>query len=85
MIPFIKHTVVEAVLAVWIDDVPTGCLKDGVLDGLAGAVVAWPNGGNVYLHCHEGVSRASYIDIAIGHRCRRRACPHQSTAANRRP
>lgn len=65
MIPFINHTVVEAVLAVWINDVPTGCLKDGVLTGLAGAVVAWLNGGNVYLHCHEGVSRASYIDIAI--------------------
>jgi predicted protein tyrosine phosphatase len=63
---FINHTVVEAVLAVWIDDVPTGGLKDGVLTGLADAVVAWLNdGGNVYLHCHEGVSRASYIDIAI--------------------
>ena len=63
---FINHATVEAVLAVWIDDAPTGYLKDGVLTGLADAIVAWLNdGGNVYLHCREGRSRASYIDIAI--------------------
>ena len=63
---FINHTIVEAVLAVWIDDVPAGCLKDEVLTGLADVIVAWlNNGGNVYLHCKQGVSRASYIDIAI--------------------
>jgi len=63
---FIDHATVEAVLTVWIDDVPTGGLKDGVLTGLADAIVAWLNdGGNVYLHCHQGVSRASYIDIAV--------------------
>jgi protein-tyrosine phosphatase len=63
---FINHATVEAVLAVWIDDVPTGYLKDGVLTGLADAIVAWLNDdGNVYLHCHQGVSRASYIDIAV--------------------
>jgi protein-tyrosine phosphatase len=57
---------VEAVLAVWIDDVPAGGLKDDVLSGLADAMVAWlNNGGNLYLHCRQGVSRASYIDIAI--------------------
>jgi protein-tyrosine phosphatase len=54
------------VLTVWIDDVPAGGLKDGVLIGLADSIVAWLNdGGNVYLHCHQGVSRASYIDIAV--------------------
>jgi hypothetical protein len=48
------------VLTVWIDDVPAGGLKDGVLIGLADSIVAWLNdGGNVYLHCHQGVSRAS--------------------------
>lgn len=63
---FINHAIVEAVLAVWIDDVPAGGLKDGVLTGIADAVAAWLNdGGNVYLHCHQGVSRASYIDIAV--------------------
>ena len=63
---FINHAILEAVLAVWIDDVPTGCLKDGVLNGLADAIVAWLNdGGNVYLHCPHGVSRASYIDMAV--------------------
>ena len=63
---FINHATVEAVLTVWIDDVPAGGLKDGVLTGLADAIVAWLNdGGNVYLHCHHGVSRASYIDIAV--------------------
>jgi protein-tyrosine phosphatase len=63
---FINHAIVEAVLAVWIDDVPDGCLKDDVLTALADAIVAWlDNGGNVYLHCRQGVSRASYIDIAV--------------------
>jgi protein-tyrosine phosphatase len=63
---FINHATVEAVLAVWIDDTPTGCLKDDVLSNLANVIVAWLNdGGNVYLHCKEGVSRASYIDTAI--------------------
>lgn len=63
---FINHSTVEAVLTVWIDDQPDACLKDEVLIGLADSVVAWLNaGGNVYLHCHEGVSRASYIDIAV--------------------
>lgn len=63
---FIEHNIVEAVLAVWIDDAPTGCLKDNVLIGLAETVVAWLNsGGNVYLHCAAGVSRASYIDTAV--------------------
>lgn len=63
---FIDHATVEAVLAVWIDDVPSGCLKDGVLRGLASSVVAWLNGGgNAYLHCAAGVSRASYIDVAV--------------------
>jgi protein-tyrosine phosphatase len=47
-------------------DVPVDCLKYGVLSGLADAIVAWlDDGGNVYLHCHEGVSRVSYIDIAV--------------------
>ena len=63
---FIDHATVEAVLTVWIQDEPAGGLKDGVLTGLADAIVAWLNdGGNVYLHCHQGVSRASYIDIAV--------------------
>lgn len=63
---FINHSIVEAVLAVWIDDVPEGCLKDNVLIGLADAIVAWlAGGGNVYLHCRHGVSRASYIDTAV--------------------
>lgn len=63
---FIDHATVEAVLAVWIEDDPSACLKDGVLTGVADAVVAWlDDGGNVYLHCHAGVSRASYIDIAV--------------------
>ncbi len=63
---YINHSTVESVLTVWIDDQPDGCLKDEVLTGLADSIVAWLNaGGNVYLHCHQGVSRASYIDIAV--------------------
>ncbi len=55
---FINHAIVEAVLAVWIDDVPDGCLKDEVLTGLADAIMVWLNdGGNVYLHCRHDVSR----------------------------
>jgi protein-tyrosine phosphatase len=46
--------------------VPAGVLKDEVLTGLADAIAAWLSaGGNVYLHCRHGVSRASYIDVAI--------------------
>lgn len=63
---FIDHATVEAVLAVWIDDSPDGCLKDNVLTSLAKTIVAWlATGGNAYLHCAAGVSRASYIDIAV--------------------
>lgn len=63
---WINHTNVEAVLAVWIDDSPDGCLSDKVLMALAGTVLYWLNvGGNVYLHCAAGVSRASYIDVAV--------------------
>lgn len=63
---FIDHATVELVLTVWIDDSPTAYLKDSVLQGLAKMIVAWlSNGGNAYLHCAAGVSRASYIDIAV--------------------
>lgn len=63
---FIDHATVEAVLAVWIDDDPSACLKDVVLHGLADSIVAWlVAGGSAYLHCAAGVSRASYIDIAV--------------------
>jgi predicted protein tyrosine phosphatase len=63
---WINHVNVESVLAVWIDDVPTGVLADNVLKGLAGMAVSWLQaGGNIYVHCAAGVSRASYMDIAI--------------------
>jgi predicted protein tyrosine phosphatase len=63
---FIDHATVEAVLAVWIEDSPDACLQDAVLQGLARAICAWlAAGGNAYLHCHAGVSRASYIDVAV--------------------
>lgn len=62
---WINHTTVEAVLAVWIDDSPTACLKDEVLLGLVEAAAGWLNYGNIYVHCAAGVSRASYFDIAL--------------------
>ena len=63
---YINHANVEAVLTVWINDSPDACLKDGVLQNLAKTICAWlSNGGNAYLHCAAGVSRASYIDIAV--------------------
>ena len=63
---YINHEVVEAVLAVWIQDSPTACLKDGVLLGLGQMAVAWlKGGGNCYVHCQEGISRASYMDVTI--------------------
>jgi predicted protein tyrosine phosphatase len=63
---WINHKNVEAVLAVWIDDIPTGCLKDNVLIGLVDAAAAWLNdGGNLYIHCAMGVSRSSYFDVAL--------------------
>lgn len=64
--PYINHASVQGVLAVWIDDDPAACLEDRVLTALADAIVAWLKaGGNAYLHCAAGVSRASYIDIAV--------------------
>lgn len=63
---WINHETVEAVLAVWIDDWPGACLKDEVLKGLASSGAAWlAEGGNLYVHCAAGVSRASYYDIAL--------------------
>jgi predicted protein tyrosine phosphatase len=63
---WINHSTVEAVLAVWIDDRPEACLRDQVLLGLVDAAAAWlDDGGNLYIHCHEGRSRASYFDIAL--------------------
>ncbi len=63
---FIDHAAVEAVLAVWIEDSPDACLKDTVLQGLAKAAAAWLDaGGNIYVHCAAGISRASYFDIAL--------------------
>lgn len=63
---WIEHNNVESVLAVWIDDTPTACLKDSVLLGLADTAAAWlSHGGNLYVHCAAGISRASYFDIAL--------------------
>ena len=63
---YINHQTVEAVLAVWIQDSPSACLKDEVLLGLGAMGVAWlKGGGNVYVHCQAGISRASYMDITI--------------------
>lgn len=63
---WIEHKIVEGVTAVWIDDVPTGCLADNVLKAYATMFTSWlENEGNLYLHCAAGISRASYIDIAV--------------------
>lgn len=63
---YINHANVEAVLTVWINDDPSACLKDNVLIALAKTIAAWlGDQGNAYLHCAAGVSRASYIDVAV--------------------
>jgi protein-tyrosine phosphatase len=63
---FIDHKNVAAVLAVWIDDNPDAVLQDAILIALVDAVEAWvKDGGNVYDHCAAGVSRSSYLDIAV--------------------
>ena len=63
---FIDHATVEAVLTVWIEDAPDATLKDNVLTALAWQITSWLTyGGNVYIHCAAGVSRASYMDIAV--------------------
>jgi hypothetical protein len=81
---------VEAALAVWIDDAPTGCLKDGVLTGLAdahwGVAQRWrqplpplqrgPEPSQ--LHRHRRPLPGA------GDQRRSRARPHQGTAADRR-
>lgn len=64
--PYLNHTSVQAILNVWIEDSPSACLEDGTLKALAQGVIGWlAAGGNAYLHCHAGVSRASYIDVAV--------------------
>lgn len=65
--PLIDHAgAVQGVLAVWIEDSPDAALADAVLAGLVKAVAAWlASGGNAYVHCAAGVSRASYFDIAL--------------------
>lgn len=63
---WINHPTVDAVLAVWIDDDPSACLADSTLLNLAGMIQRWcAGGGNVYIHCAAGVSRASYMDVAV--------------------
>lgn len=63
---WITHGPVEAVLAVWIDDDPTATLKPDVLLGLIKMAASWLDaGGNIYVHCAHGVSRASYFDVAL--------------------
>lgn len=64
--PFIDHVTTQAVLAVWIDDSPAACLPDTVLVVIADTAVSFlKDAGNVYVHCAAGISRASYMDIAI--------------------
>jgi hypothetical protein len=77
----------KAVLAVWIDDVPAGCLKGDVLTGLADAIVAWlNNGGNVYPHCPAGREPGQLhrhrVPITTGHQ---QAPAASSPRAGRRP
>ena len=63
---FIDHITTEAVLSVWIEDSPSACLKDSVLIDLADTIISFlKDNGNTYLHCAAGISRASYIDIAV--------------------
>lgn len=66
---FVDHVNVDWELYVGIDDVPTACLPDLVLRGIADAAIAWmADGGNIYVHCAGGISRASYADCAIHQR-----------------
>ena len=63
---WIDHATVQAVLDVQIDDSPDACLPDAVLTDLADAIAAWlRGGGNAYLKCGAGASRAAYIDVAV--------------------
>jgi protein-tyrosine phosphatase len=63
---FVDHQNVQAVLAVWIDDAPDAVLPDHTLISLVDTVEGWLRDDcNVYDHCAAGVSRASYMDIAI--------------------
>ena len=65
-IAWIDHVTVQAVLAAWIEDSPEACLPDAVLIALAYMAAAWlEGGGNAYLKCGAGASRASYIAIAV--------------------
>lgn len=63
---WINHQVVQAVLAVWIDDSPDAILPDDTYVALVDSAIALlKNGHNLYVHCAAGVSRASYFDIGL--------------------
>jgi hypothetical protein len=66
---FVDHITVDCELYVGIDDSPSACLLDWALRGVADAAIAWLKvGGNIFLHCQAGISRASYMDCAIHQR-----------------
>lgn len=63
---WIDHKIVQGVLAVSINDNPWACLPDLVLVSLASACVEFLKQKiNILVHCGEGVSRSTYMDIAI--------------------
>lgn len=55
-------------MGMWVDipDTPQGCLPDAYLMALTRNTIAWlACGANVVIHCFAGVSRSSYLDVAV--------------------
>jgi len=63
---WIDHQTIQAVVSVWINDSPDAVLPDNVLLSLVRACVGYLESGvNLYIHCAAGMSRSSYMDIAL--------------------
>jgi hypothetical protein len=60
------HDHIVALLYIGIDDSPDAALSTAELVATADCCIAYLRRGvNLYVHCAAGVSRASYLDIAI--------------------
>jgi len=63
---YIAHPGIDGVVSIWIDDSPTAVLPDTCLIAHVAAAISYLRSGyNLYIHCGAGVSRSSYLDIAV--------------------
>lgn len=65
-VQYVDHNTIHSVLNISIHDTPEAVLPDDVFLSLVDACIAFlKNGINLYIHCGQGVSRSSYLDIGL--------------------